>query len=73
MLLTLIDYGFNQLNLNKIWCEVYSNNSSIHLYRKIGFQDEGLLKQQVFKDGNYLDSHLLGMLRSEYMQRYGVK
>jgi UDP-4-amino-4,6-dideoxy-N-acetyl-beta-L-altrosamine N-acetyltransferase len=73
MLLTLMDFGFNQLNLNKIWCEVYSNNSSIHLYRKIGFQDEGLLKQQVFKDGNYLDSHLLGMLHSDYTQRYGVK
>jgi UDP-4-amino-4,6-dideoxy-N-acetyl-beta-L-altrosamine N-acetyltransferase len=70
MLLTLIKYGFDQLNLNRIWCEVYSNNESIHLYRKIGFKDEGILRQHVFKDGEYLDSYMLGMLKSEYQQLY---
>jgi UDP-4-amino-4,6-dideoxy-N-acetyl-beta-L-altrosamine N-acetyltransferase len=70
MLLTLIEYGFNQLNLNRIWCEVYSNNESIHLYRKIGFKDEGILRQHVFKDGEYLDSYILGMLKNEYNERY---
>ena len=29
---TLIGYGFNDLNLNRIWCEVYSNNEAIHIY-----------------------------------------
>ena len=70
MLITLIQYGFEELNLNKIWCEVYSNNDSIHLYRKIGFKDEGTLRQQVFKNGEYLDSHLLGLLKPEYNQKY---
>jgi UDP-4-amino-4,6-dideoxy-N-acetyl-beta-L-altrosamine N-acetyltransferase len=70
MLLTLIKYGFEQLNLNRIWCEVYSNNNSIHLYRKIGFKDEGILRQTVFKDGEYLDSYILGMLKNEYELLY---
>jgi RimJ/RimL family protein N-acetyltransferase len=69
-LITLIGYGFDQLNLNRIWCEVYSNNNSIHLYRNIGFKDEGLLRQHVFKDGKYLDSYMLGMLKNEYNEKY---
>lgn len=70
MLITLIKYGFEQLNLNRIWCEVYSNNESVHLYRKIGFKDEGVLRQHVYKDGQYLDSYMLGMLKSEYNEKY---
>lgn len=70
MLITLIKYGFEELNLNRIWCEVYSNNESIHLYRKIGFKDEGILRQHVFKNGEYLDSYMLGMLKGEYNEKY---
>lgn len=70
MLVTLIKYGFEQLNLNRIWCEVYSNNDSIHVYRNVGFKDEGVLRQHVFKDGKYLDSYMLGMLKEEYNEKY---
>jgi UDP-4-amino-4,6-dideoxy-N-acetyl-beta-L-altrosamine N-acetyltransferase len=63
---TLTKYGFDQLNLNRIWCEVYSNNAAIDIYRHIGFIDEGLLRQTVFKDGEYLDSYILSMLRTDY-------
>lgn len=70
MLITLIQYGFEELNLNRIWCEVYSNNDSINLYRKIGFKDEGCLREHVFKNGKYLDSYILGMLKSEYETIY---
>ena len=65
-LLTLLDYGFNELNLNRIWCEVYSNNSSIKLYEKIGFKIEGVLRQHIFKEGKFLDSIMMGMLKSEF-------
>ena len=62
----IIKYGFEQLNLNRIWCEVYSNNKAIDVYRHIGFKDEGKLRQAVYKDGEYLDSYILGMLREDY-------
>jgi UDP-4-amino-4,6-dideoxy-N-acetyl-beta-L-altrosamine N-acetyltransferase len=65
-LLTLLDYGFNELNLNRIWCEVYSNNSSIKLYENIGFKIEGVLRQHIFKEGKFLDSIMMGMLKSEF-------
>ena len=64
---TIIKYGFEQLNLNRIWCEVYSNNKAVDVYRHIGFKDEGILRQTVFKNGEYLDSYVLGMLKSDYI------
>ncbi|MAG24695.1 GNAT family N-acetyltransferase [Candidatus Pacearchaeota archaeon] len=63
---TLIKYGFNNLNLNRIWCEVYSNNKAIDIYRHIGFKDEGILREQYFDAGIYWNSHILGMLKSDF-------
>ena len=52
----LTDYGFNGLNLNKIWLTVFSNNKgALKLYQKLGFAEEGVLKKHVFKHGQYLD------------------
>lgn len=65
---TLIKYGFEELNLNKIWCEVYSNNKAIDIYRKIGFIDEGVLRQNVFKNGKYLDGYVMSLLREEWIE-----
>jgi len=63
---TLIKYGFEDLNLNKIWCEVYDNNEAIDIYRHIGFKDEGTLRQNVFKNNKYSDSYILSFLKEEY-------
>lgn len=63
---TLLQYGFDQLNLNRISAEVYTNNNAVRVYQKVGFIGEGVLRQSVFKDGKYLDSIMLSMLRSDY-------
>ena len=63
---TLIKYGFNDLNLNRIWCEVYSNNEAIHIYEKIGFIKEGVMRDQYYNEGRYWDSTVLSMLKSDW-------
>lgn len=63
---TLIKYGFEDLNLNKIWCEVFSNNTSIKTYQRVGFTHEGTMRQHYFNEGKYWDSHILSMLKDEY-------
>ncbi len=63
---TLIQYGFNQLNMNKIWAEVYSNNKALDVYTRVGFKIDGVLRQNVFKNGEYLDSTIISLLKSEY-------
>jgi RimJ/RimL family protein N-acetyltransferase len=65
---TLLRYGFNDLNLNKIWCEVYSNNGAIEIYRHIGFKDEGILRQHYYNEGKYWDSTIMSVLKEEYSQ-----
>ncbi len=62
-----LDYGFYQLNLNRIYLSVLAHNArAIHLYRSLGFQDEGRLRQAQYKDGRYLDLLLMAVLREQY-------
>lgn len=63
----LLEYGFQSLNLNRIWCEVFSNNDAVEIYRHIGFKDEGRLRSHHFEDGKYWDSYMLGLLREEWI------
>ena len=63
----ILDYGFNQLNLKKVYLQVAEYNSTaIALYRKIGFITEGKLRSQYFKDGAYYDMIAMGLLASEF-------
>ncbi|MDX1907980.1 MAG: GNAT family protein [Bacteroidia bacterium] len=63
----VLAYGFNRLNLHKIWLAVYANNpAAIRLYEKIGFVHEGRQREQVFSDGVYVDKLFMGMLAHEW-------
>ena len=62
----LFDYGFKELNLHRIWAECYDNNDAIHLYRKLGFKDDGLLRDAYFHDGHYGNSHMISLLEDEW-------
>lgn len=63
----LCRYGFERLNLHRIhlYTPVY-NGRAVALYEKIGFVREGLLRQDVFQDGQHQDAVLMGMLRHEF-------
>jgi len=67
---TLLRYGFNDLNMNKIWGEVYDNNKAIKIYRHIGFKDEGTLRDNYYNEGRYWDSHIISILKKEYEDMY---
>jgi RimJ/RimL family protein N-acetyltransferase len=50
----LMDFGFSDLNLRRIWLRVLSDNErAIKLYEKAGFLIEGILKDDHFIQGNY--------------------
>lgn len=55
-LLELLDFGFKDLNLKKIYLHVNSSNTTaIQLYEKTGFLIEGKLSQHYFCDGQWED------------------
>jgi len=70
-LLTLLRYGFHELNLNHIWAEVYDDNAALEVYKHVGFMVEGEMRNHVFKHGYYLSAHIVGMLYREWEQIHG--
>lgn len=62
----LFDFGFKEANLHRIWAEVYDNNSALELYRKLGFKDEGVLRDSCYHDGRYGNSNLISLLEGEW-------
>ncbi len=62
-----INYGFNTMNLRKIYLAVYENNlNAKKLYEKIGFKLEGTLRKHVLADGKLCDKYLMGIFKEEF-------
>jgi diamine N-acetyltransferase len=73
ILLTLLRYGFETHNLNRVQLRVMEFNArAIHLYEKIGFVREGSMREAHFHQGRYWDMRLYAILRREWEARYGA-
>ena len=64
---TLLRFGFEEMNLNRVALTVYDfNERAIASYRKCGFVEEGRQRQAMYKRGRYIDVLLMSVLRSEW-------
>jgi RimJ/RimL family protein N-acetyltransferase len=55
-------FGF--YDLHKISLEVLeTNNLAIHLYEKLGFVREGVKRQEVYKNGNWINSIIMSIIK----------
>ncbi len=62
----ILEHGFEKLSLERITCEAPSTNKAmIHLARKLGFVEEGVLRSHITRKGEKADLHLFGMLKSD--------
>lgn len=63
----IIDHAFCRLGLNRISLGVRTDHAAaIHLYRSLGFRDEGRLREHSMADGKPVDALVMGLLRSEW-------
>lgn len=63
----MVRYAFDTLNLNRVCLYVYDfNPRAIRVYEKAGFRVEGRLRQDVFREGRYADTVIMGILREEW-------
>jgi RimJ/RimL family protein N-acetyltransferase len=70
----LLQYGFLDLNLERIWLRVFASNSRARqLYEKSGFKVEGTLRQATFIHGKADDVILMGLLRREWTESLNQK
>lgn len=62
----IMDHGFNNLGLNRIYAGTLQNNDGfIALAKSLGFHQEGIRKSAVFKDGKFVDVIEFGIVKSD--------
>ncbi len=63
----IVKYGFEQLNLHRISSSAYAfNERSLRMHKSVGFKEEGRQREAVFKNGQFYDHVLFGLLREEW-------
>ena len=69
-----IDLTFEMLNIHRIETWILSNNhAEIKSTLAVGFVEEGMKRQAVYKCGEFLDCKLFGLLRDEWKNSDRVK
>lgn len=64
---SLIDYSFNELNLNRIHASAdIDNKRSLAVLERLGFTREGVMRQKDFYKGAFHDDVVYSMLKSEW-------
>lgn len=70
----LLDFGFGNLNLHRIELDVFTHNErAIRSYEKLGFQKEGIKRENWFLNHRYHDSVIMSMLEHEYRKKWAHK
>lgn len=65
----LIDYAFNRLGLRKMHhTPIASNIGSIRMAEKLGFQLEGIMREDVFLEGEWHDQLRMGLFVNEFIK-----
>ena len=65
----MIDHAFKTMNFRRIYTTAFSDNLCKLTERLWGFKREGTLREHQFSNGKYVDSYLLGLLRSEWNKK----
>lgn len=60
----IVDYGFKNLDINRIWAGVFAYNAgSKRVLEKNGFEPEAVLKKAVYKNEKYWDEHRMALVK----------
>lgn len=64
-------YGFDRINLNRIYLGFTSDNKGAKkAYKKAGYRFEGTLKQDIYRNSRYYDSKRMAILRDDYYKKF---
>ena len=68
----ILGHAFEALGLHRVGLEVYAfNPRGLRAYEKAGFVHEGVRRDALRFDGEYVDSHLMSVLAREWGQHRG--
>lgn len=73
-MLTLVRFGFHEMNLHRVDLGVFEfNDRAIACYRKCGFVEEGRRREAYYQGGRYWDVVRMGVLRGEFDELHGTE
>jgi len=74
VLATIVAYGFDYLNLHRIYLRVFAQNQrAIHAYEQVGFVHEGRFREAEWRHGQWQDMLYMSILRQEWRGRDTVR
>lgn len=63
----LLKLGFEELRLNKVMLRIgVGNHPSVRIAYKLGFREEGIMRQELLLNGSWIDHILFSILASEW-------
>lgn len=63
----LVNYGFSELGLERIYLyQLAENSKAIKATKALGWHTEGLLRKDIWSHGELKDQYILSVLRSEW-------
>ena len=66
----VVEFGFVRRNLHRIHLTTLASNAgALACYRRVGFVEEGRLRESAWVRGAYIDEVRMGLLRSEWAAR----
>ena len=62
----IVKYGFERLNLHRIFLGVTDENkAAAKTYKKCGFKEEGTLQDDIYRNGRYYDTIRMALVRGK--------
>lgn len=72
MVLEALKIAFNELNMNKVWVEIYEfDQTKWDLLVRLGFSQDGILRENYYWDGKWYSSIILSITKRDYEKEYG--
>jgi RimJ/RimL family protein N-acetyltransferase len=66
----VLDWAFDDARLHKVWLMVFRENERARrIYRRLGFVDEGVLREEYFHEAGWHDMVRMGVLDREWRAR----
>jgi RimJ/RimL family protein N-acetyltransferase len=63
----VLRYVFEDMGAHRLWLDVFEDNARArHVYRKAGFQEDGVFREAIFRDGEFHTLMLMAILDREF-------
>lgn len=63
----VVDWGFKRLNAHRVWLGVNEDNiGAVKCYESVGFKREGILRDEIYCGGKYVNAIRMSILEGEW-------